>query len=551
MAQTDRTKISEYSATADSNINIGTTGEDIRLGEYGTDSNAEAARPQDVNNAIRELMSHLKDMDAGTQPLTSPDFTAFSIGAVDVTSTAAELNQLYGTTITAFAKTFLDDTTADEVRATIDAEKNRLPIKADEAIVKGAPVYATGTVGASGKITVSNFIADSSLEEIYLIGVADRDLALNDEGFAISFGELVNMQTDGQDATLSASETWSDGEILYASAATAGFLTKTAPTSPDQAIPVAIVVYSHSSSGILFVRPTIGSHIGELHDVISDATQGSNDNEVLAWDSTAGVYQNQTAAEAGLAGLSGATFTGPITVPQGSLGSESIVISGSTTDFGLYNTGAGLVVSDGTNISFVAYSNEIVTYIPVRPSSDNTGTLGTASIRYSNVYSINGTFNSVTINGNNDLASFLSDPTSAKLATAVTDETGSGALVFGTAPTLSQVHDDSTISYNGTDYGIGYRSIPAVSTTGAVTASAAHNGKCITANGTITVPSTLAVGTVISVWVNSPSTISIAKSGGTMYLNGTSVTSVTAAAYGIATIYFPSSSTMVVTGNVS
>jgi len=252
----------------------------------------------------------------------------------------------------------------------------------------------------------------------------------------------------------------------------------------------------------------------------------------------------------GKADLSGAEFTGPITLPQGSLGSESIVISGST-DFGLYNTGAGLVVSDGTNISFVAYSNEIVTYIPVRPSSDNTGTLGTASIRYSNVYSINGTFNSVTINGNNDLASFLSDPTSAKLATAVTDETGSGALVFGTAPTLSQVHDDSTISYNGTDYGIGYRSIPAVSTTGAVTASAAHNGKCITANGTITVPSTLAVGTVISVWVNSPSTISIAKSGGTMYLNGTSVTSVTAAAYGIATIYFPSSSTMVVTGNVS
>ena len=32
MAQTNRTKISEYSATADSNINIGTTGEDIRLG---------------------------------------------------------------------------------------------------------------------------------------------------------------------------------------------------------------------------------------------------------------------------------------------------------------------------------------------------------------------------------------------------------------------------------------------------------------------------------------------------------------------------------------
>ncbi len=34
------------------------------------------------------------------------------------------------------------------------------------------------------------------------------------------------------------------------------------------------------------------------------------------------------------------------------------------------------------------------------------------------------------------VADFLADPTSAKLATAVTNETGSGALVFGTSPTL-------------------------------------------------------------------------------------------------------------------
>jgi hypothetical protein len=35
------------------------------------------------------------------------------------------------------------------------------------------------------------------------------------------------------------------------------------------------------------------------------------------------------------------------------------------------------------------------------------------------------------------VATFLTTPTSANLASAVTDETGSGALVFGTSPTLS------------------------------------------------------------------------------------------------------------------
>lgn len=36
------------------------------------------------------------------------------------------------------------------------------------------------------------------------------------------------------------------------------------------------------------------------------------------------------------------------------------------------------------------------------------------------------------------VATFLATPSSANLATAVTDETGSGSLVFGTAPTISQ-----------------------------------------------------------------------------------------------------------------
>lgn len=38
-----------------------------------------------------------------------------------------------------------------------------------------------------------------------------------------------------------------------------------------------------------------------------------------------------------------------------------------------------------------------------------------------------------------NVATFLATPSSANLASAVTDETGSGALVFGTAPTLSDV----------------------------------------------------------------------------------------------------------------
>ncbi|MGE3279693.1 MAG: hypothetical protein AB7H90_03455 [Alphaproteobacteria bacterium] len=50
-----------------------------------------------------------------------------------------------------------------------------------------------------------------------------------------------------------------------------------------------------------------------------------------------------------------------------------------------------------------------------------------------------------------NVAAWLADPTSAKLATALTDETGSGAVVFGTGPTIS----GATLSGNTTLPGSG------------------------------------------------------------------------------------------------
>jgi len=60
-------KISQYSATAGSNTDVAGV------------SIAEGTAPSNINNAIRALMAHLKDMDAGTQALTSPALTSATI----------------------------------------------------------------------------------------------------------------------------------------------------------------------------------------------------------------------------------------------------------------------------------------------------------------------------------------------------------------------------------------------------------------------------------------------------------------------------------------
>lgn len=56
-----KSNISQYDATASNNTDID-----------GTDI-AENCSPAGINNAIRSLMSHLKQMDVGTVALTSPE----------------------------------------------------------------------------------------------------------------------------------------------------------------------------------------------------------------------------------------------------------------------------------------------------------------------------------------------------------------------------------------------------------------------------------------------------------------------------------------------
>jgi len=97
-----KTKISEYDATAANNTDI----DSINI--------AEGMAPSNVNNAIREMMAHLKDMDAGTQALTSPQLTSVDIngGTIDgVTIGGASAGAGTFTNLTATGTTALSGTT--------------------------------------------------------------------------------------------------------------------------------------------------------------------------------------------------------------------------------------------------------------------------------------------------------------------------------------------------------------------------------------------------------------------------------------------------------
>jgi len=110
-------------------------------------------------------------------------------------------------------------------------------------IPNGTVVMATGTLGASGRITVAPFVADGNTPVKYMIGVTTEDIGVGEDGKVSSFGKVRHVDTS----------TFNDGDVLYVSNSVAGGFTNVAPTGSSVKLAIAIVIHA-ASNGTLFVR---------------------------------------------------------------------------------------------------------------------------------------------------------------------------------------------------------------------------------------------------------------------------------------------------------
>lgn len=119
-----------------------------------------------------------------------------------------------------------------------------------------------GFAGATSEaLLVSPYIADGSVPSLYVLGVMTHDLPDSGEkGYCTTWGFVRGVNTSAFTA----------GDVLYASPTTAGALTKTKPTAPNNVIPIAACITSHATEGVIFVRPTIEQQ--RYYGVFSDTT---------------------------------------------------------------------------------------------------------------------------------------------------------------------------------------------------------------------------------------------------------------------------------------
>lgn len=138
---------------------------------------------------------------------------------------------------------------------------------------------AVGFAGSdAGRVEGQYYIADGTVPSIYFIGVSTMDIADGEEGYVTTYGYVRDINTSA----------WSVGDILYADPNTAGALTNVKPTVPDITIPVAAVLISNATTGVIMVRPTLTLNLsyGTFQDTTPQSIGTINTAQAITFNTT-------------------------------------------------------------------------------------------------------------------------------------------------------------------------------------------------------------------------------------------------------------------------
>lgn len=143
--------------------------------------------------------------------------------------------------------------------------------------------------GAQGqRLAVKLAKADNDANSAATLGIVCENIAVNQEGFIVSVGQLTNINTTGS----LQGETWNDGDSLYLSPTTFGAITNVKPNAPFHEVRVGYVEYAHAINGKIYVKIDNGYELNELHNVNINTLTLAN-NEGLFYNSSTQVWENK------------------------------------------------------------------------------------------------------------------------------------------------------------------------------------------------------------------------------------------------------------------
>lgn len=151
-------------------------------------------------------------------------------------------------------------------------------------LLNGKIVYVTGAQGFRVTVAVASNANESTSYSTF--GMMTETVANGAEGYVTVSGLVRDLDTSA----------FAEGAQLWLG--TSGNVTATKPVAPAHTVFIGIVIRSHAINGSIFVNPSNGHRLDELHDV---AVSSKVNKDVLQYDSVSQLWKN---VQKGLGGYS-------------------------------------------------------------------------------------------------------------------------------------------------------------------------------------------------------------------------------------------------------
>jgi hypothetical protein len=174
--------INDYSNTAGSNTTI--NGIDI----------AEGCSPAGINNAIRQLMADIADMDDGVVPLQTPDINGGTIDGATLGASSPITSAVISGDLTVDTNTLYVDSTNNRVGIGTTSPSDTLEVKIGSANTTGVLIHRDNASGGGG-IDFSN-----TSNTVANINVGTGTLTLNADPNNAIAGSYISFKTDDSEA---------------------------------------------------------------------------------------------------------------------------------------------------------------------------------------------------------------------------------------------------------------------------------------------------------------------------------------------------------------
>ena len=269
---------------------------------------------------------------------------------------------------------YLDGTGALQTFPTLASADKMVTIgrnSTGSTLYKGTVVYISGSTGNRPNFVKSQANAESTSAGTF--GIVMADIANNADGNVVTIGTIETLDTRSGATHPFTSDTLADGDTIYLSPTTAGYITNVKPSAPNHIVYVGKVVRTSPTNGTIVYRIQNGYELDEIHDV---SIVSKTDRDLLMYESSTTLWKNKTLVK-GDVGLGNVDNTSDVNKPVSTATQTALnlkvdgnsAITGATKtkitydSKGLVTAGADATTSDiadSTNKRYITDANLVV-----------------------------------------------------------------------------------------------------------------------------------------------------------------------------------------------